>query len=238
MRKGVQRFSKATETRIGIIAPDWVSRLILPALQVCSAPCRCVGSWAHADLSFGVMLREQPELLLVDAEDATDDQLEAVRWLKHCLPELRALFLHVHFDRARANWAIRAGADGFLNRPDEGTAWGEELCDWLERTSREHEAPPITQSKTPLSLPPGLVPLSPRELEVMQLLADGLRYKEIASSLGIKTSTVKAHLLHVYERWGVSSRTEAVMRFVGRTASRSGLSPHAPKPQPLPVASG
>ena len=207
-----------SETKFGIIAPDWVSQMILPALKACTAPYRCVGSWDHPDHSFGVLLREQPELILVDAEDATDDRLEAIRWLKHCLPELRALFLHIHLDQRRANRAIRAGADGFLHRPNQGSAWLEELSGWMEDSPRQREPTRAKQTKAPRALQPWLAALSPRELEVVQLLADGLRYKEIASALGIKTSTVKAHLLHVYERWGVTSRTEAVMRFVGRPA--------------------
>ena len=58
--------------------------------------------------------------------------------------------------------------------------------------------------------------LSPRELEILRLLAKGHRYKEIADELAINIGTVRTHVNHVYEKLHVSSRTEAAMKFVGQ----------------------
>ena len=57
--------------------------------------------------------------------------------------------------------------------------------------------------------------LTPREREVLELLARGYLYKEIADHLGISLSTVRAHLHTVYEKLHVQSRTEAVVKFLG-----------------------
>ena len=59
-----------------------------------------------------------------------------------------------------------------------------------------------------------LLNLSPREQEVLSLLARGFRYKEIAESLGITVETVRTHLRRIYEKLHVSTRTEAVVRFL------------------------
>jgi DNA-binding NarL/FixJ family response regulator len=62
---------------------------------------------------------------------------------------------------------------------------------------------------------PGTQKVTPRELEILSLLAKGLRYKEIAAQLGISSSTVRAHLHSLYRKMGVGSRTEAVVKFLG-----------------------
>ena len=62
------------------------------------------------------------------------------------------------------------------------------------------------------------VQLTPRELSALQLMADGKANKEIAADLGISERTVKTHLGHLFEKLGVTSRTEAV-----KVATRRGL---------------
>jgi two-component system NarL family response regulator len=58
--------------------------------------------------------------------------------------------------------------------------------------------------------------LTPREREIVEALALGCQYKEIADRLGIGISTVRTHLQHIYEKLQVSNRTEAVVKFLGR----------------------
>jgi DNA-binding NarL/FixJ family response regulator len=61
--------------------------------------------------------------------------------------------------------------------------------------------------------------LSPREKEIIALLAKGYLYKEIASQLGISVETVRTHIHNTYEKLHVRTRTEAVMKIYGRNAS-------------------
>jgi DNA-binding NarL/FixJ family response regulator len=61
---------------------------------------------------------------------------------------------------------------------------------------------------------PALAALTPRETEVLQRLAQGARYKEIADQLGLSIETVKNHLRKIYEKLQVSSRTEATAKFL------------------------
>jgi DNA-binding NarL/FixJ family response regulator len=56
--------------------------------------------------------------------------------------------------------------------------------------------------------------LSPREQELLELLANGCYYKEIADRLGISMNTVRTHLQHVYEKLHVQTRTQAVLKFL------------------------
>jgi DNA-binding NarL/FixJ family response regulator len=63
--------------------------------------------------------------------------------------------------------------------------------------------------------PIGLANLSPRETEILSLLAKGYRYKEIADDLHINVETVRTHLRRIYQKLQVGSRTEAVVKFFG-----------------------
>ena len=63
---------------------------------------------------------------------------------------------------------------------------------------------------------PQISRLTPREFEVLRLLAKGLRYKEIADRLTISPSTVRAHLHSIYAKMEVGSRTEAVVKYLGQ----------------------
>ena len=65
-------------------------------------------------------------------------------------------------------------------------------------------------------MPPDVAGLTPREREIVEALALGCQYKEIADRLGIGISTVRTHLQHVYEKLQVGNRTEAVVKFLGR----------------------
>lgn len=78
--------------------------------------------------------------------------------------------------------------------------------------------PPAAEPSTD---PAGLEALSPRELEVLRLLADGMRSSEIASQLGIAVPTVKCHLTRTYRKLGVRNRVGAVLHYL-RAAPASG----------------
>jgi DNA-binding NarL/FixJ family response regulator len=81
-----------------------------------------------------------------------------------------------------------------------------------------HIARKIVQSfQQAAPLPSGAQGLSPREVEVLDLLAKGFLYKEIAETTKMTYSTVHTHIRHIYEKLHVRSRTEAVARHLGQT---------------------
>lgn len=84
---------------------------------------------------------------------------------------------------------------------------------WCCGRSQARQENNFTSSKMPAT---GMKKLTPREHQILALLSQGLLYKEIAGQLGISASTVRAHLHSVYGKLAVKSRTEAVLRFLGR----------------------
>ncbi len=103
--------------------------------------------------------------------------------------------------------AIEAGATGYLLKdasPDELAAAVRSAA-----AGRSALAPAVAQRLMGRVRAPGTT-LTPRELEVLQLVADGLSNQQVSSALHLSQATVKTHLVHVYEKLGVDSRTAAV----------------------------
>ncbi len=103
--------------------------------------------------------------------------------------------------------AIEAGATGYLLKdasPDELAAAVRSAAE-----GRSALAPAVAQRLMRRVRAPGTT-LTPRELEVLQLVADGLSNQQVSQALHLSQATVKTHLVHVYEKLGVDSRTAAV----------------------------
>ncbi len=104
-----------------------------------------------------------------------------------------------------------------LERGDWGRAQGDHAAvrDYA-RTLLEHipagPAPVMPSPPPPTLLPPDVEPLTPRELEVLQLIAAGKSNGEIAGAMVVAVSTVKAHINSIFGKLGVTSRTQALVR--------------------------
>lgn len=156
----------------------------------------------------------RPDVVVVDIRMPVVDGLEAVRRLKVEFPEVRALMLTVHDEDAYVTEAVRAGATGYLLK----TVSSDELIKGI-LTVAEGKAmlhPAVTRKLidefADIARNEGHAEphLSPREQEVLQLLAYGKSNKEIARELGIGAQTVKTHVSHVFTKLGTADRTGAV----------------------------
>jgi len=153
----------------------------------------------------------QPDITLMDVRMPKLDGIEAARRIRAESPAARLLMLTTYDAEEDIRRALDAGASGYLlkdsSQDDLTTALlavyrGEQ---WLPaniaRRLREH-----TQE----------APLSPRQIEVLELLAKGLSNKEIAGVLGFTTDGTKAHLRTIFAKLGVADRTEAVVHAIQR----------------------
>jgi len=161
-----------------------------------------------------------PELLVVDIRLPGMNGVELIGTLKPKFRDLPILVLTMYEENDLIFDALKAGASGYLLK----RAAGEELCDAVRQIQRGGSpmSPSIARKvvesfQVPPSQPePGGARLSPREEEILGLLASGALYKEIAGSLGISLDTVRTHLRRIYEKLHVHTRTEAVVKFLGR----------------------
>ncbi len=194
--------------------------------------CRCVGDYANAEQALERLPAANPRVVLVDIHLPGLSGIECVRRLKAAHPEIEFIMLTVYEDADTVFSALAAGASGYLLKQ----ATREELLEAIQQVHAggspmtSHIARKVVQSfRQPP--PPGadLPGLSPREQQVLELLAKGYIYKEIASALNISYATVHNHIRKIYEKLQVRSRTQAVAKYFSREMSGPRPGPqHAP----------
>lgn len=169
----------------------------------------------RAEDALRVLPRRPVEVALVDVNLPGQSGPWAVRRLRTTCPGLRCVMLTIFEDAENLFASLQAGAAGYLlkSSPAEDIVAGlDELLAGGAPMSRRIARRVLASFAQPA--PSGIDGVTPREAEIMNALARGLVYKEIAAELGISPATVKNHLYHIYEKLHVRSRTEAVMKWV------------------------
>jgi DNA-binding NarL/FixJ family response regulator len=169
-----------------------------------------VGLAADGVQGVELALHAHPDVVLMDLEMPGLDGIEATRRIRASLRDTQVVVLTSFSDRARILDALDAGAAGYLLKDAEP----EELLRGI-RAAAAGEAPLAPRAASELlaerhEARPA-VSLTPREREVLAMVAEGLPNKLIAHRLEISEKTVKAHLTRIYESLGVSDRTQAAL---------------------------
>ncbi len=204
--------TSATSNRIRIIIVDdhAVVRSGLEQLLATTDDIELVGTASNGNEAIERVDELRPDVVLMDLSMPELDGVEATRRISETHPASHVLVLTSFSDQTRILDAISAGADGYLLKhsdPDDiadairavhagGAPLDPKAARALleSRRSRRH-APQLTD----------------REREVLRLVRDGLANKQIARRLGIAERTVKAHLTSVFQRLGVTDRTQAAL---------------------------
>jgi DNA-binding NarL/FixJ family response regulator len=150
----------------------------------------------------------RPDVVLMDLSMPVMDGIEATRQLVAAHPDLRVVVLTSFSDRSRVSEALAAGAVGYQLKDAEPA----DLIAAVRTAAAGHV--PLDPRVAGVLLPqPGRPEdaMSPRELEVLRLVAQGLANKQIGRRLGITERTVKAHLGRVFRELGVADRTSAAL---------------------------
>lgn len=157
--------------------------------------------------------RHRPDVALLDLRMPEMEGVEAVRQIRARDPLAKVIILTTYDTDEDIARALKAGAKAYVLKDISADALIACIHDVL--AGKTYLAPAAAAK-----LAEGVtrVQLTPRELSTLRLMADGQSNKEIASALGISERTVKTHLSHLFEKLGVTSRTEAV-----RVATRRGL---------------
>ncbi len=169
-----------------------------------------VGVAAGGEEAVALAAEHKPDVVLMDLEMPGIDGIEATRRIRAADASVNVVVLTAFSDRRRILGAIDAGAVGYLLKDAEP----EELISGLEAAARGESplAPKAAQALVAARAEQQAEPeLTPREREVLALLADGLPNKLIARRLEISEKTVKAHLTSIFQRIGVTDRTQAAL---------------------------
>jgi DNA-binding NarL/FixJ family response regulator len=206
---------------VAIMEDDAGYRRIAVDLLRASRQCEVTGEYATAEAALAGLPRAWPQVLLCDINLPGESGIEAVRRLQVLRPGLACVILTVFDDSEKLFASLQAGAVGYLLKSDpagamlgavrEAAAGGSPMSRAIARKVVKHFN---GGSAAPAARPGALAVLTPREGEVLERLAQGARYKEIADQLGLSIETVKNHLRKIYEKLHVSSRTEAAAKFL------------------------
>src|ERR1700722_7144708 len=202
---------------VSIIEDDPSVRKILAGWISESPDFQCAGVHATAAHALAHLPSEKPGVALVDINLPDKSGIECVWHLKPLLPKTQFLMLTVYEDAEHIFKALEAGASGYLLKRTPR----KEL---LAAVRQVHEGgSPMTSyiarkvvsyfQRFPQPNREAVELLSPREREVLELLARGFSYKEIADKLGIGMPTVNTHIHRTYEKLHVQSRGQAVAKF-------------------------
>ena len=171
-----------------------------------------VGQASDGETAVGVVLAERPDVVLMDLRMPGMNGDEATARILAREPGIRVLILTTYESDDQILAAIEAGAAGYLLK----AAPESEILAGLRATARGETAlaPSAAAAlvRRTTGKPTAGPSLSPRELEVLQLVAQGNSNPAIGRTLFLSETTVKTHLGHVFEKLGVNDRTRAVTR--------------------------
>jgi DNA-binding NarL/FixJ family response regulator len=179
---------------------------------------RCVSQHPSAEDALKDLPNVKPDVVLMDINLPGMNGVECVRQLKPLLPQTQVMMLTVYEDTENIFNALAAGANGYMLKRTSS----KELIEAIHEVKRGgspmtmHIARKVVQSFQKSAPAQSTENLSEREQQVLDLLSQGLIYKEISDKLGIGYETVHTYIRRVYEKLQVRTRTEAVAKFLRR----------------------
>jgi DNA-binding NarL/FixJ family response regulator len=155
----------------------------------------------------------RPDVILLDLKMPEAGGLDVLRDIREICPKARVVVFTMYENPAYVNAALRAGASGYVLK----SVGREELLEAIREVAGggrflhgELAGPLLRRAALEAKLHIGKGGVTVRDVQVLELLSNGKSNKEIAFALGISDETVKSHLKRLFEKLGVSDRTEAV----------------------------
>jgi DNA-binding NarL/FixJ family response regulator len=184
--------------------------------------CACVGAFGSGEEALEKAPALKPQVAVMDINLPGMDGIACVRQLAERLPELQIVMLTVYQDTDNLFRALAAGAHGYLVKPARARdllaairdihRGGAPLTSALARKvvdAFRRQAAPAAAGDAETG------ELAPREREILDLLAQGCSYKEIADKLNVAFATVHTYVLRIYKKLHVRSKNAAVARWLG-----------------------
>jgi DNA-binding NarL/FixJ family response regulator len=186
---------------------------------------KMLGSFPSAEDAIEKIPSLKPQVVLMDINLGGMSGIECVRRLKPVNQDILYMMCTVYEEDEKIFEALRAGASGYilkktapgklLDAIKELSEGGAPMSSQIARkvVAAFSKAKPVSEDASALD---DIGTLSNREKEILELLSNGMLYKEIAASLYISPETVRKHVYHIYEKLHVNNRVEAVNKYYGR----------------------
>jgi len=174
----------------------------------------CLHVYHNAEDAIKFVPQHAIQIIIVDIGLPRASGIEAIKIIKACCPHILFCMFTVYEDDEKIFKSLQAGATGYILKgasKDKILTSIRELAEGgspMSPTIARRIIETFTEKKVQTTNNP--LPLTARESELLQLLAKGLLYKEIAEIMTITTGTVKQHVHKIYEKLQVSNKTEAI----------------------------
>jgi DNA-binding NarL/FixJ family response regulator len=206
---------------VAVVEDDDRVRKSLVGILRRSPACVCLGDYASGEEALPALLKAKPSVVVMDINLPGMSGVECARLLTQQEPYPQIIMLTVYQDTDTIFEALSAGASGYLLKPVRaeelvlavrdvytgGAPLSSGIARKLVRTFQQNPTQPSEGKEE--------VALSPREKEILDLLAQGYLYKEIADQLQVGYRTVHTHIEHIYSKLHVRSRSQAVAKRMG-----------------------
>ena len=222
---------------IDVIIVEDDSRLRAGLVEIVNSDphCVCVGAFGSGEEAVEKAPALKPQVAIMDINLPGMDGIECVCQLSERLPDLQIVMLTVYQDTDNLFRALAAGAHGYLVKPARARdllaavgdihRGGAPMTSALARKVVDAFRAQVPNTTSPAVPSPGIQvttagggesgELAPREKEVLDLLAQGFSYKEIADRLNVAFATVHTYVLRIYKKLHVRSKNAAVARWLG-----------------------
>lgn len=225
----VEEAESSGVTKVAVVEDSHTLRQCLSQLISRAPGLKCVCACATAEEALVQIPPAKPDVVLMDIHLPGESGIVCTARLRGQMPQLQIIMLTVYNDIKMVFEALKAGACGYVLKRSEdkeilnaitevragGAPMTSEIARMVVRSFMSPAAEPPTEAGQ----------LSPRESEILALLAEGLSNKEMAARLNISPGTIRGHLMHIYEKLHVRCRTEAAMKYI---RSRSPIPPEKP----------
>lgn len=178
----------------------------------------CVGAFGDAEEALRELPRLQPQVALMDINLPGIDGVECVQKLSGLLPQMQMVMLTVYDDTDAIFNSLAAGASGYLLKPVSAVqllAAVKDVYGGGAPMTSNIVRKVVQTFKQPVATAHETENLSAREQEVLDYLAKGYLYKEIADQLSISYGTVHTYIERVFKKLHVRSRAQAVAKYLG-----------------------
>jgi DNA-binding NarL/FixJ family response regulator len=205
--------------RVSIVEDNGRVRASLAKLIELSDGFKCVSEHSSGEEAVAALPKTKPDVVLMDINLPGMNGVECVRQVKPLLPDTQIMMLTVYENTDLIFQALSAGATGYLLKqtpPAELLAAVREVHGGGSPMTGHIARKVVASFQQAGHSAKEFENLTPREKEVLDHLAKGFLYKEIAETMGISYDTVHTHIRKVYDKLHVRSRTEAVAKHLGR----------------------
>lgn len=198
-------------TRVTLIDDDPQIHEIVAATLKLTAGIELVGAGYTGQAAFSLCAKLCPHILLLDVALPDMDGSEVARQMRERLPQVKILVLSSFQDQDTVQSMMQSGVDGYIDKGDLFRKLASAIGA-VYHGEKVFSSAALASLVTPREARAAQsFALSPRQLEILKLLAAGLSRPKIALRLGIQESTVKFHVKNIYAKLGVNTRAEALI---------------------------